>query len=121
MKASRILASVTMSKNNYANVWELVCNCYEDSKELVRHHLKGLFNLPAMQSKSAASLRRLLDDFSIHVQSLKSMGLLVEHWDAMLIYLLESKLHPQVDQCWLRASAALGRPETMADLQKFLE
>ena len=46
-----------------------------------------------MDKVSGVSLRRLLDETVRNIRALESLDLPTEHWDALLIYLISTKLH----------------------------
>lgn len=45
-------------------------------------------------------LRNLIDSINKHLRSLKSLGFPVDNWDAMLVYLVSTKLDKSTARAW---------------------
>lgn len=73
--------------------WKLLRERY-DTNKLINHHIDALSELPLMATDSPSALYQLVDDFSNHAKSLKSLGE-PKGWDGLFIHLLEIKLHPR--------------------------
>lgn len=87
-------------------IWPHGNYCINDTNELVDH---------------VGALRQLVDDFSNNVRSLKSLREPVEHWDILLMHLLETKLHLQAYEAWGLRVFRQDRQKILNDLQIFLE
>lgn len=81
-----------MSDSNYDAVSELLCKRYEDTNELIDYHTGALFTLRTIRKESSDELRELVDDFSNHIQFLKSLDEPVNKWDTLLILIVVGKL-----------------------------
>lgn len=120
-KAAKIIESMGVSEENYAAAWEKIKKRYEDSGELIHHHVSGLFKLPVVTSNSPDDLRDLIDSFENHVASLKSLEQPVQHWDTLLIYLLSTKLSTSMKTSWEKKLADDPKLKTKDGMIAFLE
>lgn len=99
-EAADVIRSLLVSEENYPVALDLLKSRFENKKIIRRSHLKHIFDLPMVIRNSHTSLREFHDNFQKHFRSLKNLGLPVEQWDAILIYLLTSKLDHNTKQEW---------------------
>jgi len=92
------ISSLELTEENYNLAWDLIISRYENKKALVNKHIRFLFGLPRVERNSASSLRELIDNVSKHVHGLKSQHVIIP--DAILIYLVTSKLDEASLQLW---------------------
>lgn len=69
---------MAIPNDNYLTAWKLLHERYEDTNELIDHHVSALFRLSSLSIDSTNALRQLIDDFTNNVQSLKSLQELVD-------------------------------------------
>ncbi|CAH2105407.1 unnamed protein product [Euphydryas editha] len=55
--ASKVIESVTVSSNNYAVAWSLLCERYDNKRLLVKEHIKCLFSLETLHKESERGIR----------------------------------------------------------------
>ncbi|KZC06736.1 hypothetical protein WN55_07287 [Dufourea novaeangliae] len=120
-EAARALKSLPMSEDNYDAAWKLLSDRYEDTNELIDYHVGSVFDLSPMVKDSPVSLRQLLNDFSNHLRSLKSLKEPVDLWDTLLVRLLSTKLDARTSEAWEKRVSELGERKKLSDLQSFLE
>ncbi|XP_061729175.1 uncharacterized protein LOC133534101 [Cydia pomonella] len=56
-EAAQVISNLEVSDSNYAEAWRLLCERYDNKKQLISNHLNSLFNLQAIGRESAKSLR----------------------------------------------------------------
>lgn len=78
----------------------LLCERFDNSRLLVNKYLKVIFNLDMLVKESVVGLRNLIDSVNKHLRSLKGLGLEVDHWDALLVYLVSTKLDKSTGRAW---------------------
>lgn len=66
----------------------------------MNNYLKAIFNLESLGKEAIMELRNLIDSINKHLRSLKSLGLPVDNWDAMLVYLVSTKLDKSTARAW---------------------
>ncbi|CAK9801664.1 hypothetical protein ANTPLA_LOCUS2894 [Anthophora plagiata] len=69
-EAARALKFLAMSNENYSEAWKLLHERYEDTNELIDHHVGAIFDLPSVAKESPIELRQLLDDFNNNLSRL---------------------------------------------------
>jgi hypothetical protein len=92
------ISSLGLTEENYDLAWDLLISRYENRKTLVNQHIKAIFSLPKVERNSAHSLRLLIDNVSKHLHGLKAQQIIMN--DAVLIYLVTSKIDALTHQLW---------------------
>lgn len=119
--AASILNSVSISDDNYAVAWDLLNERFENKQFIVHSHIQGLFNINSIKRDSYKSLRELLDNLNWHWRSLERLGLPVKSWDALIIYLISSKLDASSRREWdAETSGDINVLPTLDELKSFL-
>lgn len=85
---------------NYTVVLDKLEKRYSNKKLTVDRHLSGLVGLKHMSKESSSELQRIIDETSIHVSALNSLGVETESWDVMIVYLVSIKLDPETRKKW---------------------
>ncbi|XP_072380639.1 uncharacterized protein [Diabrotica undecimpunctata] len=98
--AAETIRNLDISEATYETAWELLKDRFENKSLLVNNHIKKLFNLPHVSKNSHHDLRTLLDGFQRHLRSLESLGLDTTSWDALIIYLITTKLDNATHKEW---------------------
>lgn len=98
--ALNVIQSLEFSSRNYNEAWKLLGERFDNSRLLVNNHLKAIFNLDTLVKESVVGLRNLIDSVNKHLRSLKGLGLEVDHWDALLVYLVSTKLDKSTGRAW---------------------
>lgn len=115
--AAEIIASITMSADNYEIAWKLLEGRFENKRVLVHHHLQALIEFPAIQKESHAALRQLLDTMEKHVRALKKLNQPTEHWSTILVFLLTAKLDSTTKRAWENKTSS----KDVASYEQFIE
>ncbi|XP_062704581.1 uncharacterized protein LOC134286898 [Aedes albopictus] len=97
-EAARILDPIKVSEQGYKDAWRTLKLRFENKRQLIKCHIKTLFDTPAMRSESAEELLALVDRFEQQISVLKSLGEPADQWSSLLVYLLTIRLDP----CTLR-------------------
>lgn len=98
--AAQVIEALEVSKSNYDDAWSLLKERYDNKRVIAHTHVKALFEFPVIQKESHKSLRQLLDCLNKHLRSLKSLGVPVDYWDYLLIYLVNTKLDAGTKRAW---------------------
>lgn len=115
--AADVIHSLEVSAANYDEAWDLLRERFENKKLIALSHIDSICNTPSLSRESHAGLRKLLDELRKDLRALKTLGLGVEHWDPILIYLLESKLDPITRKEWQKQ----GATDTFATMDEFFK
>ncbi|XP_024939622.1 uncharacterized protein LOC107266569 [Cephus cinctus] len=120
-EAKRAIAAFTLTADNYAAAWETLKSRYEDENELLTHHVRGLFEAPAVKNNSQSELRLLIDTVYNHLKCLSTLEEPVESWNTLIMYLLWSKLNADMKREWEKEIATKTERVTLSEFKIFLE
>lgn len=85
---------------NYTVIAEKLDQRFSNKKFSVDRHISGLVNMKSMTRESSTELQTVVDISSLHVGALKSLGIEVDTWDAIIIYHVSSKLDNETRKKW---------------------
>jgi len=83
--------------NNEADISE-----YEVKQSLIESHLESIICFPPMKSANFTQLKRLRDTVATARAALANLGCPVEHWDQIIVFIMELKFSPQISREWNR-------------------
>ena len=117
---NRTLKTLLISDNNYNAAWQLLCERYEVTNELIDYHVDALFSLSGIRKDSSDKLRQLIDDFNNHLRSLISLEEPVDRWDTILVQVLIGKLDTRTIEEWKKRVYGLDREKPFPTCKRFL-
>lgn len=115
-----LIASIEVSSDNYAIAWSILHDRYENKRLIVHNYVKALFDFPQLNKESHNELRKLYDNFTKNLRSLKTLGLPTQEWDILLIHLLTSKFDNITRREW-EAYKLINELPTMNEMSEFLK
>ncbi|XP_071580238.1 uncharacterized protein [Temnothorax nylanderi] len=118
-KAAQIIKSLEFSAINYAVAWDTIRSRFDNKRLLTQNHIKALFNINYMKEESSAQIRDIVDTLNKHIRALNALGQSTDHWDALLIYLISSKIDSTTAREWEKQCADYELP-TLDDFKDFL-
>lgn len=118
--AAETIKSLQISADNYNIAWQLVTERFENKELLVTNHIKRIFNLPSLTKESNHGLRQLLDGLQTHLRALEVLQLPVHSWDAIIIYLMTTKLDQASNREWKLLKKSTDLP-TLKEFISFLK
>lgn len=119
-EAAQLISAIELSENNYSLAWDLLCNRFENKRLLTYNHIKAIFCTPKIEKESSTSLRNLVDCTSKHLRALDTLIPAEQRWDAVIIYLIVSKLDLVTIREWEKYKIEKDLP-TFGNLQNFLK
>lgn len=117
--AAQVIKSIEFSANNYSLAYELLCKRYNNENILINNHLEALFSLEKITKGTSMKFRLLSDNVSKHLRALKMLNLKVEHWDVMIIHLVNKSFDPRTVSRWEEYKARRESVE-LEDMYTFL-
>lgn len=91
-EASRSIESLTTSNSNYATAWELLQKRYRNNRLIVQSHVQAILNTPEIGKATSDNLRKLIDDITTNVESLRVLKVPVDSCDVFINALIQNKL-----------------------------
>lgn len=119
-EAAKLIESLTITNDNYAIAWDTITKRYSNEYLLKKRHLQALMDFPRIERESAVKIHGLVDEFDQRLKILKQLGEKTEHWGAMVVHWMCSKLDTYTLQLWEDHAASLRDP-TFTALVDFLE
>lgn len=109
------------SDTNYEVAWQLLKDRFENQRVVVNNHVNALFDLPTITKESYVQLRQLIDNILNHLEALKLLSQPREHSDALIIYLIKTKLEYITKREWeSESSIQENKTPTFGKMNKFL-
>lgn len=120
-EAARVTSNLEMSVSNYDKAWSLLCDRFNNKRQLISYHLNSLFNTEKLNRESDRSLRTLIDNVNKNLRALASLGEPTDSWDTLIIHMITSKLDSPTNLKWEEHRNTLSDSPTLAIFNKFLK
>ncbi|KAH9629862.1 hypothetical protein HF086_005381 [Spodoptera exigua] len=114
----RLIQHLRISSSNYALCWDILNHRYDNKRRIFLSHLKNIFNIPAIQQKSANHLKRIHDTTYESVNAIKNLAVDVSTWDPFLVCILAEKLDSETNDDYMDS---LKSPRELPVLREFLQ
>lgn len=102
--------------------WEHLQKRYNNVRVLVNEHVKSLLEDDhSKPSEFARVIRRIIDRSNEAIESLRSLGVLVDSWDALLVHVVTRKLPTNTHQLWEEKLGNTTEIPKFENLVEFLE
>ncbi|XP_055632834.1 uncharacterized protein LOC129773261 [Toxorhynchites rutilus septentrionalis] len=115
-EAARILDPIKISEQGYKDAWRSLRLRFQNKRQLIKCHIKTLFDTPTMRKESAEELLTLVDRFEQQISVLKNLGEPADRWSSLLVYLLSVRLDPSTLREWENHCAKLDADNIAAVL-----
>ena len=99
-EAARLISSISITDANYNIALTLLKHRYENERSIIQAHLQAIWSQPVLKTESALGLRKLLELTNEHLRALVELGQPVEHWNAILVFVLTDKMDPESRKQW---------------------
>lgn len=114
-----VIDSVTVSSDNYAIAWNLLCERYDNKRLLINEHIKCLFSIEQLTRESYSGIRNLVDVLSKNLNALNSLGEPTDKWNTLIIYMASAKLDGVTARAWEEYRSNKDSP-TLEEFYSFL-
>ncbi|XP_049877550.1 uncharacterized protein LOC126374847 [Pectinophora gossypiella] len=114
----RLIQHLQISSDNYVGAWEILNNRYENKKRIFNSHIGALMNLPVMPQATVQNLKRLHDVTTECLNAIKNIGVNIDTWDPILVYILAQKLDTGSNNDY---NDSLKDSKQLPNLKEFLE
>ena len=99
-EAARLFSSISITDANYNIALTLLKDRYENKRSIIQAHLQAIWSQPVLKNESALGLRILLELTNEHLRALVELGQPLEHWNAILVFVLTDKMDPESRKQW---------------------
>lgn len=107
-----------LKANDYVAIWEKLVNRYNHKRSIVYAYFQELCFQPMYNKESSANLKALYDTTYDSLSGLKSLGLPVDGWGDILLFLIYSKLPLATKEKW---DERLTKADALPKFPRFLE
>ncbi|XP_041980961.1 uncharacterized protein LOC121734417 [Aricia agestis] len=118
--AALVIKSIEFTSQNYEVAWDLLCQRYDNKKILINNHLKALFKIDPITKESHKSLRYIIDTVTKNLRALETLGQPIDNWDALIIYMVSTKLDPVSSSKWEEYRNNLSDLPLLSEFIEFL-
>ncbi|KAL0810831.1 hypothetical protein ABMA28_010141 [Loxostege sticticalis] len=118
-EASRVISNLEVTDKNYSEAWKLLCDRYDNKRQLINNHLKSLFSLESVR-ETEKSLRFIIDHVTKNLRALHTLGLPTDKWDILIIYIVAQKLDSRTCFKWEEHRNSLNEIPSLDDFFNFL-
>ena len=99
-EAARLISSISITDANYNIAFALLKDRFENKRSIIQAHLQAIWSQPVLKTESALGLRKFLELTNEHLRALVELGQPVEHWNAILVFVLTDKMDPESRKQW---------------------
>lgn len=119
-EAARVVCGLEVSEHTYADAWHLLCERFDNKRQLINNHLKSLFNIESVR-ETDKSLRFIIDHVTKNLRALSTLGLPTDKWDILVIYIISAKLDQATLFKWEEHRNGLPEIPTLDNFFNFLK
>ena len=107
--------------SNYLAAWNILVNRYDNKRLLVSSLLNKLMSQAAIKNESSVSMKALHDVTKECLHGLKTQGIPIQHWDAIIAHILLQKMDQPTQTAFEQSIEDSKRLVTQDEVLKFLE
>lgn len=107
-----------LKTSDYNQIWTKLVRRYNHKKTIVYSYFKDLCFQPSMEKETVDNLKQIYDTTYDSVSALRSMGLNVDGWGDLLLFLTYSKLPMKTKEIWNEHHV---KSDTLPDYKNFLD
>lgn len=119
-EAARVLCNLEVSAKNYPEAWNLLCERFDNKRQLINNHLKSLFSFESVR-ETDKSLRFVIDHVTKNLRALSTLGLPTDKWDILIIYMVTAKLDNTTCFKWEEHRNNISEIPTLSEFFNFLK
>lgn len=122
-EAEQLLRHIPVTASNYSECWSILNKRFDNKRFLANSMLKRLVHQSSITKESSANVKTLLDTTVDCLHGLRSLGIDVSSWDAIVVYLGSEKLDHESRKLWeLRISSSTNDElPTFDEFKTFME
>lgn len=120
-EAEQLLRHISVTTANYESAWLTLNSRYNNKKFLVNSLLQRFINQPSISTESCKALKDLLDVTNDTLNGLRGLGISVDSWDVIIIYIICLKLDAESRKQWETKISDVEQLPTLNQMYQFLE
>lgn len=119
--ALRTISQLPVTEANYKIAWALLKERFHNKRVIVNACLETLLNQEKITKPSASALRNLIDVTKESLQCIETLDIAVDEWDAILVFIVQTKMHIEIRTEWEKHLGATTRIPKFDEIISFLE
>lgn len=122
-EAEQLLRHTAVTQENYEQCWNLLRNRYNNKQYLINCIFKRFFGHKAIVVESSHAIKELHDITTETINAISSLGIDVNSWDVIMIYIVSQKLDSESRKQWEAkvSSHMASDKEALPTLNQFKE
>lgn len=120
-EAEQLLRHIPITAANYKDCWTRLEARYNNKRFLAGCNLKRLLGQKRINIESSNNLKELLDTTCECLNALKNLGVEIESWDIIIIYLISSKLDSETRKQWELKISSETESDDLPTFEQFKE
>lgn len=119
--AYKMIQNMPASDANYEIAWNLLCDRFHNKRAIVNSCLRMLMDQEPLSKPSSYKIRELIDTTNQAIQCIETVGVEVENWDPILVYIIQKKLDKSLFTAWETELKGTHELPSFNKLSEFLE
>ena len=96
-----LIKNVNVTNGQFqSQVWQKLLDQYYNNRKIIYAHVNSLINLKTINAETADPLRNLINEITDSVESLKTLQVLVDQWNCILVPLIVRCLERTPHRDW---------------------
>lgn len=108
----------SIKASDYDDLWERLNKRYNHKRSLVNSYFHVLFYQPVIEKETSEGLKKLYDTTVDTLLDLRRLGLQVDGWGDIVLFLVHSKLPLKTKELW---DERLSRSDALPKYQRFMD
>lgn len=115
-QAAQVLGPWARTDVNFQPAWKTLTDHYDDEHTMQQALVKKIFELEHLKVETYDNLSNIVNVVQGCLRQLKVMGIEIQHWDPMIMYILSKVLPPSTMDIWEQTRETDGIP----NLEQFI-
>lgn len=118
--AWKLICDVQLNDDSFGAAWASLKRRYDNSNAIIDSCVAELFKIRSVSSKSSAELWKLVENFTMNLKALESLGEPVAEWRTLIIHMIKFRLDDETRSLWEAQVIKSKERPTLQDLEIFL-
>ncbi|XP_075163297.1 uncharacterized protein LOC142235931 [Haematobia irritans] len=119
-EARDVVSKFPLTHRSFALAWKALKGTYDNTRLLVNHQLKLLFDLPVLESETSSGLKKLQRGISTCISTMSIYDVATDDWDPILVFLCLQRLPKCTVTLWEQSIKDKSALSSWSDLDFFL-
>lgn len=112
-----LIAGIDRTHDNFQVAWDILCGAYNNNRKIVDDIIGTFLKLQAMTGPTRQKLIDITTATNRMIESLKRYNIGTEHWDPLVVAIIERKLDKRTMDSWImkRPQRAIAKLKPLID------